>query len=275
MTDEQSVSTSPTSNLIVERDSGVVTVYLNRPDRINALSAGLMQDLRTLWSELAADPDLRCVILTGSGRGFCSGADVDLLSSDRSDENRSVDDELAFLPGDRLDVPVIVAVNGVCAGGGLHFVADADIALASTKASFLDPHVGVGQVTALEPLTLLPRVRADVLMRMVLLGSGERLNAVAAERAGLVSEVIAPEELLSRARELAAQIVKGSPTAIAVSRKILRTAEAETVADHLARGWDLLRDHWQHPDSDEGPAAWSERREPRWQPRTVGSADEG
>ncbi|WP_072801645.1 enoyl-CoA hydratase/isomerase family protein [Rhodococcoides yunnanense] len=260
-------------NLIVERSEGVVTVFLNRPAKMNALSAGLMEDLRALWLELAADADVRCVVVTGSGRGFCSGADVDLLASDRSDENRTVEEELAFLPGDRLDVPVIVAVNGVCAGGGLHFVADADIAIASTSATFLDPHVNVGQVTALEPLTLLPHMRPDALRRMVLLGSAERLDAAAAERAGLVSEVVPPEELLDRAHALAAMVVKGSPTAIAVSRTILRTAQADGLSVHLENGWNVLRAHWNHPDSDDGPRAWSERREPRWEQRTIDAED--
>lgn len=266
---------SPTgSDLIVDRLGDVVTVVLNRPERRNALSADLMQELRSLWSELAGDADLRCVVLTGAGSGFCSGADVDLLASDRSNERRSVEDELAFLPGDRLDVPVIVAVNGVCAGGGLHFVADADIVIASPEASFVDPHVSIGQVTALEPLTLLPRMRGDLLRRMVLLGSTERLDAVAAQAAGLVSEIVPGDELLDRAHALAAQIVTGSPTAIAVSRGILRAAEAGALAPRLERGWDLLRNHWEHPDSGEGPRAWSERRQPQWESRTIHPQEE-
>ena len=97
---------------------------------------------------------------------------------------------------------MIAAVNGVCAGGGLHFVADADIVIAAEEASFIDPHVSVGQVTALEPLTLRLQMRADALARMALIGRRERLSAQAAMAAGLVSEVLPGDLLMSRAREL-------------------------------------------------------------------------
>ena len=257
------------SEVLLRRAGPVAQVTLNRPDRLNALSASLMDELRALWRELSTDPGLRCVVLTGAGRGFCAGADMSLLATDRSAEDRTVDEELSFLPGAVLDVPVIVAVNGVCSGGGLHFVADADIAIASTRASFLDPHVNAGQVSALEPVTLLPRVRADVVRRMALLGSAERLDAVAAERAGLVSEVVEPDALAERAAALAAAVVRGSPTAVAASRAVLRAAEERLVRSSLEQGWDRLRAHWGHPDALEGPRAWSEKRDPVWAPRSV------
>lgn len=257
----------------MRREGHVTYVTLNRPDRLNALSPALMDALRALWCELRSDGELRCVVLTGAGRGFCAGADMDLLAADRTAEDRTVAEELSFLPGANLAVPVVVAVNGVCAGGGLHFVADADIVIASERASFLDPHVRAGQVTALEPLTLLLRVRQDVLRRMVLLGPAGRLDAAAAERAGLVSEVVAPELLDARAAALAAEIALGSPTAVAASRAVLRAAEEDLLGVHLARGWDRLRAHWGHPDAIEGPRAFTARRDPVWVPRST--AEEG
>src|SRR5690349_10301729 len=151
------MSVDPT--VVVERNGPVARVVLNRPARLNALSAGLMDELRRTWTTLRADPDVRCVTVTGAGRGFCAGADMDLLASDRSTAPADVHDELSFLPGDQLDVPVVVAVNGVCAGGGLHFVADGDIVIAGRSARFSDPHVTAGQVSTLEPLTLWLRAR--------------------------------------------------------------------------------------------------------------------
>ncbi len=159
---------------------------------------------------------------------------------------------------------MIVAVNGVCAGGGLHFVADADIVIAGERASFVDPHVSVGQVTALEPLTLRLQMRADVLARMALLGRHEKLSAAAARDAGLVSEVVADDDLIARAAELARQIAGNSPAATARSRKVLREVERGLLGERLEAGWAEIRAHWAHPDAKEGPAAFIERREPEW-----------
>src|SRR5689334_16424984 len=105
--------------LAVEFEDGVLEVTLNRPAALNALDVTLMAELRELWSALPAA--VRCIVITGAGKGFCAGADVSLLASDRADAAATVAEELAFLPGDQVPAPVIAAVNGVCAGGGLHF----------------------------------------------------------------------------------------------------------------------------------------------------------
>jgi enoyl-CoA hydratase/carnithine racemase len=262
------VSAVPSSDVLrVTGDKEVVTVTLHRPDTLNALDRRLMDELRALWAALSAQPELRCVIITGTGRGFCSGADLALLQDARADAPSSVDAELAFLPGRQLDVPVICAVNGVCAGGGLHFVGDADIAIASERASFLDPHVSVGQISALEPLELALRVRADVLRRLVLLGVDGRLDAAEARECGLVSEVVPETELLARAQELARAVAAGSPQAVAESRRVLREFEDALLRPHLQAGWEAIRRHWAHPDAAEGPKAAAEGRDPAWGPR--------
>jgi enoyl-CoA hydratase/carnithine racemase len=250
--------------ILVERRDAVTIVTLNRPERRNAFDAAQMERLASLWRELADDDGVRCVVLTGAGPGFCAGADMTLLEG-REEGAATAKDELAFLPGGILACPVIAAVNGVCAGGGLHFVADADIAIASDRASFIDPHVSVGQVTALEPLQLALRVRQDVLVRMALLGRHERLDAGRALDAGLISEVVPHEQLLDRALELAGQIASNSPAAVRLSRQALRSLETEILEASMERGWDLIRSHWKHPDAAEGPRAFEERREPNWQ----------
>jgi enoyl-CoA hydratase/carnithine racemase len=257
--------------LLVEHAGPIVRVVLNRPRRLNALSQSLMDELRQTWADLAADPALRCVIVTGAGRGFCAGADMALLAADRSSAPADVHDELSFLPGDTLDVPVIVAVNGVCAGGGLHFVADADIVIAGHRATFSDPHVTAGQVSALEPLSLALRARPDIVRRLVLLGPAGALDADAALSAGLVSEVVPDGELGARARELASGVCAGSPAAIAASRRLLRRFERRLVDASLQEGWEAIRAHWAHPDAAEGPAAFVERRPPRWAAPETGS----
>ncbi len=253
--------------LLTEVRGATLLVTLNRPDRGNALSGELMIALTALWTSTAADPELRCVVITGAGRAFCTGADVELLASDRRDVGDTAAAELAFLPGSHLDIPVIVAVNGTCAGGGLHFLADADISIAADTATFLDPHVTVGQVSALEPLGLRLKMRPDRLARMVLLGRSERLDAATAEQAGLVSQVTAPDALLDTALELAERIAANSPEAVRLSRRVLRTFEERLLGTDADLGWELIRRHWAHPDAAEGPAAFLEKRAPSWAPK--------
>lgn len=251
--------------LLVQRHEHILEVTLNRPHRRNALDDSLIAELRGLWRDPERLDGVRCVVLTGAEPGFCSGADMSLLSRYRSDAPTSVSEELRFLPGLQINCPVIVAVNGVCAGGGLHFVADADIALASDDASFLDPHVSVGQVSALEPLTLLSSTSASAIKRMVLIGAAERLTATDALRAGLVSEIVARPELRDRAMQIAGAIAENSPAAVAATRRAIRSFEGSLFESALQDSWDAIRAHWDHPDAHEGPQAFIEKRAPHWQ----------
>ena len=249
---------------LVARDGPVLVVTLNRPEKLNAFSRADRIELAEFWGRVRADADVRCVIVTGAGRGFQTGADVSGLAGPRSGLGDGLDDELAFLPGRRIEVPVVVAVNGVCAGGGLHWVADADIVIAGQSASFLDSHVNVGQVTGIEPASLALRMPVPAIARMVLVGSHERIGAEQALQLGLVTEVVADEELLPRARQLGAWIAAASPAALRISRRLLRELEASIVEPAMAKGWDAVMAHWPHPDVKEGPTAFAEKREPRW-----------
>jgi len=252
--------------VIVDRTEHVITVTLNRPEQRNAFSDAMRHEMAALWTEVRADQSVRCVVVTGAGKGFCAGADMEGLDGVRAPLGDDIHDELAFLPGRRLEVPVIVAVNGVCAGGGLHYVADADIVIASEDAWFTDPHVGVGQVTGIEPSSLALRVPLAALARMALLGRHERWDAHRALALGLVSEVVPAAELLPRAHELAGWISEASPEAIRQSRAVYRRFEEDTVGEAMAAGWDAVMRHWAHPDADEGPRAFIERRDPEWKP---------
>lgn len=249
----------------VSVEGGVAMVVLNRPAQANALDDRLMDDLQRLWGILAADRAIRCIVLTGAGRHFCAGADMSLLSADRTEVGRDADAELRFLPGAVVDVPVIVAVNGTCAGGGLHFVADADIVVAGERARFIDSHVSVGQVSGIEPVELMTLMRRDRAVRMALLGRHEVVDAATALHSGLVSEVLPDDALVAHAVGLAQKIGTGSPAAIRHTRRVLRSFVADSIRAYRDLGWELVQRHWAHPDAKEGPAAFVEKREPRWQ----------
>jgi enoyl-CoA hydratase/carnithine racemase len=249
--------------LKIDRVGATLIVTLNHPDRLNALDDQMRDELEKLWTDVGSESDLRCVIITGQGRGFCAGADMASLSSRRRSRG-DLDSELAFLPGRRIDIPVIAAINGVCAGGGLHFVADADIVVAADSAVFVDPHVSVGQVSGIEPSSLVIRVGFEQITRMALLGKAYRLGAVAALAAGLVGEIVPDEELMPRALDHAKAICNASPTAIRATRLQLRDLASQLLEPSMAKGWRAVQAHWAHPDAREGPLAFSERREPRW-----------
>jgi enoyl-CoA hydratase/carnithine racemase len=253
--------------ITLQRQGLVATITLNRPERLNAIDGRMGDDLRAAWSELDGDDDVRVIIVTGAGRGFCSGMDLVMGSEQapapdaRTDYAKSV-----HLSAIHCSVwkPVLTAVNGVCAGGGLHFIADSDITICSDEASFLDPHVSVGQVSALEPIGLLRRVPFETVMRMALMGKGERLSAADALRWGLVSEVVEPGQLLARAAEIAEAIAANSPAAVMATKRAIWQSLDQGLHAGLANGWRILQEHYTHPDVQEGPRAFAERRQPRW-----------
>src|SRR5919106_1594929 len=164
--------------VVVTLDGHVATVRLNDPDRLNPLPAD-SSILRNTFKELSADPEVRAIVVTGTGRGFCSGANVvglgerAELARTQPSEAPAAGSELqadtSFTPR-RCGVykPVITAVNGVCAGAGLHFLADADIVIAAESATFLDPHTTIGQVAALEPILFAKSgIPLNAVLRMV------------------------------------------------------------------------------------------------------------
>lgn len=274
------------ATVLLAREDGIATLTLNRPDRLNAISPALRDDLVAAWRTVAEDEGTRVVIVTGAGRGFCSGLDL----TERRSSTPAPDDRLDYGDAVKLtalhnDVwkPVVTAVNGVCAGGGLHFVADSDITICSEEASFLDPHVTVGQVSALEPIGLLRRVPFEVVMRMALMGREERLSAAEALRWGLVSEVVESTQLMPRARQIAEAIARNSPAAVMGTKRAIWESLELGLHQALQNGWRRIQEHYAHPDIEEGPRAFAERREPRWastaarrdgtKPRQLGGRD--
>lgn len=212
--------------LLVERHGPVGWLIFNRPRVGNAMDAAMMAALPEAWRELDADPDVRAIVVTGEGRAFQTGLDVVQLNRDpaalREMSRRTKRADLQ-LTAWHLGVakPVVTAVNGVCAGGGLHFVVDSDIVIASEQASFLDPHVSVGQVSAFETIALARRAAFGPVARMALMGAHERVTAADARRMGWVSEVVTPDELRPAAQRLAEQIAKNDPEALAATKRAL------------------------------------------------------
>lgn len=247
-------------------------ITINRPDKGNALSADVTDGLVAAWARVNADPAIRVAVLTAAGdRHFCTGADVGGLGSQSQSQAANVGTAEGWKRAGRMmprtaDVrkPVIVAVNGLVAGAGLHFVGEADIVICSERAAFTDTHVTVGQVAGFEPPLIARRIPFEAAMRMTLLGRSERIDAQRALQLGLTSEVVAPERLVERALEIAGMIAQNSPAAVAASKQAAWDALELPLSEALARGWDLITAHYAHPDQQEGPAAFGAKREPQW-----------
>jgi enoyl-CoA hydratase len=257
--------------LIVERHGPVGWLIFNRPAAGNAIDATMWTELEQAWRELDDDPRVRVIVNTGEGRAFQTGLDVVQLSRNPEalrEQSRQTKRAELRLTGWHNQVwkPVIAAVNGVCAGGGLHFVADADIVIASANATFLDPHTSVGQVTAFEAIGLLKKMPVETVMRMALIGRHERVTADRAYQLGMLSQVVdPPEQLRNEAQALAEKISRNSPAAMRATKKALWRALELGLTDACREGAAQLVSMWGHPDQEEGPRAFAEKREPSWQ----------
>jgi enoyl-CoA hydratase/carnithine racemase len=212
--------------LLVERRGPVGWLIFNRPEAGNAMNAEMMDALPRAWAELDADPGVGAIAVTGAGRAFQTGLDMVQLSREPAALREMSRRTKRAEPGltawhNEVRKPVITAVNGVCAGGGLHFVADSDIVIASSTASFLDPHVSVGQVSAFETIGLARRAAFGTVARMALTGAHERLSAEDARRLGWVGEVVAPEELRGSAQRLAERVAGNDPASLAERKRAL------------------------------------------------------
>src|SRR5437879_5959471 len=167
--------------LLVERHGPVGWIIFNRPHVGNAMNARMMAGLPQAWARLDADPEVAAIVVTGAGSVFQTGLDLAQLSQDPAalrEMSRRTKRAQPGLTGWHLGVtkPIITAVNGLCVGGGLHFVADSDIVVASANSSFMDTHVSVGQVSALETIGLARRSAFGSVASMALVGGHERLS---------------------------------------------------------------------------------------------------
>jgi enoyl-CoA hydratase/carnithine racemase len=198
----------------------VATITLDRPDALNSFNDDMAAELTWAWETVRDSDDVHAVVLQANGeRAFSTGLDT------KSDGRWFVSSNVwnTFDPGATLSPkfhhkvwkPVVAAVHGMCAGGGQYFINEADIIICSDDAQFFDPHANAGIVSALEPIGMLARgVPLGDVLRWALMGSDERITADTALRIGLVSEVVARDDLRARARAIATSIAERNPTAV-------------------------------------------------------------
>ncbi|HZQ85337.1 MAG TPA: enoyl-CoA hydratase/isomerase family protein [Acidimicrobiales bacterium] len=213
--------------LLVRKDDGVAWVSLNRPTVRNAINKRMQQELAEVWTGFRYDDDVRCVVLTAEGDAFCTGID---RGEAMSEENAAVmaagklpdyptpwmyDDPGRDVGPKTRDLwkPVIAAVQGLACGGAFYMLGEVEFIIASDDAVFFDPHVTYGMTAAFEPIQMLSKMPFQEIMRMSLLGAHERMSAERAREVGLVTEVVARDELLERAG-WAARVIADSPALV-------------------------------------------------------------
>lgn len=236
---------------------GIVTVTIDRPAKRNALDEGMYRHLARLWPELAADSAVRCVILTGAGRAFCSGADLAARLIELPDVDELVDSALlktVFMP-----VPVIAAIDGPCVAGGFELALGCDVRLCTPQARFglPEPRWGIfpsgGGARKLAGEIGYARA-TELLLTGRLFGADEALAM------GLAAKVVAQEELPGAAFEIARLIAANSPEAVHALKRYLHEAKAPT--PELQALEKRLTDRVRSTDSSEGIAAFLEKRQP-------------
>jgi enoyl-CoA hydratase len=255
-------------NLLVEHDEGFVTLTINRPRVLNALSRATVSELHAAIDSIAGDDSIRALVITGSGRkAFVSGADIGELealeTAQQGFEHSKYSHELLFKLQE-LPKAVIMAVNGYALGGGCELALGGDIIIASENAQFGQPEVNLGIIPGFGGTQRLPRLVGRT-RALELILTGRRISAEEAFAMGLVNRVVSQDELMSTAREIAATIAQKAPLAIALAKRAVYEGlemgpragnEAEMTYFGLAVGTS---------DRVEGTAAFLQKRSPNWQ----------
>ncbi len=250
----------------IERRDAVAIVTIDRPERLNALNSAVVAELAQALGDLDADRAVRAVVLTGAGnRAFIAGGDVaEMLALTLEDADRFVylGQELTRQI-ERLNAPVLAAVNGFALGGGTELALACDLRLASENAVFGLPEVTLGLLPGWGGTQRLIRTVGPTLANELVL-TGRRVTAEEALRIGLVSRVVPPGELMREALRVAETIAANSPVAVRQSKKVLRRgadASLEQALTMEAEAWLFLI---AHQDRQEGIAAFLEKRKPTW-----------
>ena len=247
-----------------QRDGGVLTITLNRPDVLNAFNAAMHAAFRGALGE-AADPEVRAVVLTGAGRGFCVGQDLNEFKDAAGDIGERL--RTTYNPNvvalRSLEKPVIAAVNGAAAGAGLSLACACDLRLAAASASFVPAFVSIG---------LVPDTGASYFVERLLgyarafewLCSGRALSAGDAHAWGLVAEVVADGRLAERAAEVAGTLAAMPTRAIGMTKRLLEHAALASLGDQLELEAQLQAEAAKSEDFREGVNAFLEKRDPRF-----------
>ena len=258
---------TPDSLLEVARDTrGVYTLTLNDPQRFNALSRHMLDALQQALDSVAQDATARVVVLAGRGRAFCAGHDLkDMAAHPQLDYYQELFGQCGrmMLSISKLSVPVIARVHGIATAAGCQLVAQCDLAVASHEASFATSGIHYGLFCATPSVPLVRTVPIKRAMEMLL--TGDFIDAVTAQREGLVNRVVAPEQLDIEVQALVQSILGKPAVAIAMGKALVyQQRELELQAAYQLAG-QTMAVNMMDADAQEGARAFVEKRRPLWQ----------
>ncbi len=256
--------------LLVTDDDGVRTITLNRPDVLNAFNTGLLKALGKATRDAAKDKSVRCVVITGAGRAFCSGQDLAEVA-DRYKGGEAIDFGVLLrglynpitLTIRTMEKPVVASVNGVAAGAGCTLALACDIRVAAESASFIEAFVNVGLVPDSGGTFMLPRL-VGLARAMELAMTGRKVGAEEAHRIGLINHVIPDGELAARTQELARKLAEKPARAIALTKRAINAAWSSDLETQLEYEAMLQTTAGRTDDHREGVTAFLEKRPPKF-----------
>ena len=255
------------TTLRYEKDGAIATITLNRPDKRNAISSTMIEELLAVLNAAEADAAVRVIILTGAGRAFCSGMDLETLQTiagQTAEQNLADSREMArmFHRLYSFPKPLITAVNGAAVAGGCGIATFSDITLAVPEAKFGYTEVRIGFIPALVSV-LVRRQMGEKRARELLL-TGQIIDAAEAFRLGMVTEIVPAENLLQRAREVAAKFLEASPTSLRRTKRLLLLYNEKEVTQEIELATQENAAIRATEDFREGLASFLEKRQPKW-----------
>jgi methylglutaconyl-CoA hydratase len=258
------------STLKFERDGEVATLTLNRPDKRNAISTPMIEDLVAALGAAEAEKSVRVVILTGAGKAFCSGMDLETLqalANQTPEQNLADSRRMAkmFHLVYSFPKPLITAVNGAAIAGGCGLATLSDFTLAVPSAKFGYTEVRIGFIPALVSVMLRRQVGEKHARDLLL--SGRIIDAAEAFRLGLVTEITPPDDLMKRAREVANMLLEASPTSLALTKRLLLRYDEDRLRAELELATQENAQIRATEDFREGLASFLEKRPPKWKGR--------
>lgn len=248
-----------------ERKGAVAILTLNRPETLNALDEALLLALEAAIAEVAEDASVRCVVVTGEGRAFAAGADIEAMSHMNPNQAEAFSrlGHRVFGSLEALAVPTIAAVNGFALGGGCELAMSCDFIYASSKARFGQPEVKLGLIPGFGGTSRLVR-RVGIAWAKELACSGVNLKADEAERIGLANRVFEPDDLIAKALETAQTIAEVSPNATRLTKRVIQQGQDADVRTAHALEQNAFGLAFASPERDEGVAAFLEKRDPKF-----------
>jgi len=254
------------STLKLEQQDQIATITLTRPDKRNAISSQMIQELLAVLDEVSAS-NARVLIITGSGKAFCAGMDLEGLQAiaNQSREQNMADSRAMarmFCRIYEFPKPVISAINGAAIAGGCGIATLADFALAAPEAKLGYSEVRIGFIPALVSVFLRRQIAAKHATDLLL--TGRIIDAAEAQRTGLITEVVASDKLMARAREIAGQLIAASPTSVTWTKRLHRQFDEAAIRAEIELAIRENAEIRMTADFREGVSSFLEKREPKW-----------